>query len=237
VSYQIDGDDSGGNTTYLSSALSGCSDAVGGSTNEATCNVNWSSFGDQWLTATYTSPSTPSVSRTLEVQIAAPIDLGAGYAYSTYGNVDPGAIDDCTMASVADWIETTLGTTPADAPTIAAYWAAEDDDNGGADVGLTSTQLFDYWSTTGIDGSYLTSADPVSLSSVETMLSDRYVLIATASLPDNFPLGGAAAAHMWIVVGYSSLGPMIVTWGQEFQVTWSEFDSWTTGIWSIGLPE
>jgi hypothetical protein len=40
---------------------------------------------------------------------------------------------------------------------------------------------------------------------------------------------------MWIVVGYSDYGPMIVTWGQEVQICWAEFDSWTTGIWGIGV--
>jgi hypothetical protein len=39
---------------------------------------------------------------------------------------------------------------------------------------------------------------------------------------------------MWIVVGYSDYGPMVVSWGQEFQVSWSDFDAWETGIWSIG---
>jgi hypothetical protein len=54
------------------------------------------------------------------------------------------------------------------------------------------------------------------------------------NLPDDSPYGQTGGGHMWIVVGYSDYGPMVVSWGQEFQVSWSDFDAWETGIWSIG---
>ena len=130
---------------YLSSPASNCTAAVGGSVTGDGCDVTWSTYGDQWFTATYTSPSASSVAQTIEVQVVAPLDFGSGLSYSTYGNAGPGAIGDCTMASVADWIQTTLGTVPSDQDTIDAYWAAEDEFNGGADVGLTPPQLFSYW--------------------------------------------------------------------------------------------
>ena len=73
-------------------------------------------------------------------------------------------------------------------------------------------------------------------SEVESMLSTRYVLMAAENLPPGFPPGGGAVGggHMWLVVGYSDYGPMIVSWGQEFQISWAQFNSWTTGVWSIG---
>lgn len=141
------------------------------------------------------------------------------------------------MASVADWIETTSGTAPSVTDTINTYWDAEDEYNGGADVGLTPTQLFDYWSTTGIDGTFLTADNAGSdESEAETLLSEGYVLLAAEDLPAGFPPGGDAegGGHMWVVVGYSSYGPAVVTWGQEIQISWTEFNSWTTGVWSIG---
>jgi hypothetical protein len=237
VSWEIDGANVGDNVTYLSGPASNCTATVGGSTNEDGCNVTWSHYGDQWFTATYTSPSASSVAQTLEVQVTAPVDYGSGLSYSTYGNAGPDAIGDCTMASVADWIETTLGTVPSDQDTIAAYWAAEDEYNGGADVGLTPDQLFSYWTDSGIDGTSLTVDNPVPIDAgdVETNLSDQYVLMAAENLPDDFPPGETGGGHMWIVVGYSDYGPMIVTWGQEIQISWAEFDSWTTGIWGIGV--
>jgi hypothetical protein len=59
--------------------------------------------------------------------------------------------------------------------------------------------------------------------------------MAAENLPDGFPYGQDGGGHFWIVVGYSDYGPMIVTWGQEIQISWSEFDAWTTGIWGIGV--
>ncbi len=234
VSYEIDGADQGGNVMSSSSAASNCTGAVGGSTTADGCNVTWGTYGDQWLSATYASSTTTSVTQTVEVQVVAPVDMASGLTYSTYDNVGPTALNDCTIASVADWIETTLGTAPSDQDTVDAYWAAENEFNGGVDMGLSPDQLFYYWTNTGIDGTYLAGDNPVDPGDVETNLDDQYVLMAAVNLPDGFSDGQASGGHMWIVVGYSDYGPMIVSWGQEFQISWSDFDVWETGIWSIG---
>jgi hypothetical protein len=234
VSYELDGADQGGNVMSSSSAASNCTGAVGGSTTADGCNVTWATYGDQWLSATYASSTTTSVTQTIEVQVVAPVDMASGLTYSTYDNVGLTGLDDCTMASVADWIETTLGTVPSDQDTVDAYWAAENEFNGGVDMGLSPDQLFYYWTNTGIDGTYLAGDNPVDPGDVETNLDDQYVLMAAVNLPDGFSDGQASGGHMWIVVGYSDYGPMIVSWGQEFQISWSDFDAWETGIWSIG---
>lgn len=69
LSWQIDGQDAGGNVTYLSSPASNCTATVGGSTTEEGCDVTWTTYGDQWFTATYSSPSASSVAQTIEVQV------------------------------------------------------------------------------------------------------------------------------------------------------------------------
>jgi hypothetical protein len=208
------------------------------------CDVTWSTYGDQWLGATYTSSPSGQIEGqlivpgTLAVQIAAPVDLGATYTYDTYGNTGPSPIGDCAMAAAADWIETTFGTYPSSPEIVSDYWAAEDDYNSGADVGLTSTELFDYWQTNEIGGTSLTGADPISSSNVEAELSDGYVLLSSATLPAGYPLGdGQGGGHFWILVGYSSYGPMVVSWGEEFQISWADFDSWTTGVWALGASQ
>jgi len=234
VSYELDGADQGGNVMSSSSAASNCTGAVGGSTTADGCNVTWATYGDQWLSATYASSTTTSVTQTIEVQVVAPVDMASGLTYSTYDNVGLTGLDDCTMASVADWIETTLGTVPSDQDTVDAYWAAENEFNGGVDMGLSPDQLFYYWTNTGIDGTYLAGDNPVDPGDVETNLDDQYVLMAAVNLPDGFSDGQTGGGHMWIVVGYSDYGPMVVSWGQEFQISWSDFDAWETGIWSIG---
>jgi hypothetical protein len=234
----------GGNWTYSSEAVPNCTVPVGGlSVPSSGCNVTWAAAGDTWVTATYSSSSSPSVAQTLEVQVAGTVDLGFGLVYTTQGNVgtptDPG-IGDCTMASVADWIETTYqaaGTVPSDDDSIAAYWSAEAVYNSGQDVGLTPNQLFTYWADDGMDGTYLTATDPVyGQSGIETALSERYVLLSSVYLNG---LGGATGGHQWLIVGYSAYGPMIVTWGQEFQISWAESDSIAAvpgygDVWSIG---
>jgi hypothetical protein len=73
---------------------------------------------------------------------------------------------------------------------------------------------------------------------LESELSENYVLFATATLPAGYPLGdGQGGGHAWLVVGYSSFGPMIVSWGQEVQVSWANFDNWTTGVWALGASQ
>ena len=237
VSYEIDGANAPvGNFTYLSSSTS-CNQDVGSSITGSGCGISWATYGDQWVTVTYTSASAPSVSQTLEVDIQAPVDLAVGRTYSNYQNAGPGAIGDCTMASVADWIETTLGTPPGEATIVGAYWSAEDEFNGGGDDGLTDNQLFSYWQDTGIAGTYLTGTQYVTTqSAAESDLADGYVLISSLELPAGFPPASDAegGGHMWIIVGYSSYGPMIVTWGEEVQISWTDFNSWTQYVYAVG---
>jgi hypothetical protein len=244
VSWEILGGDDGGNFMYPSTPATDCNEQVGAATATSSCDVTWSTYGDQSLGATYTSSPSAQLEgqivapQSLAVQIAAPVDLGATYAYDTYGNTGPAGIGDCGMAAAADWIETTFGTFPSSQEIVSDYWAAEDDYNSGEDAGLTATELFDYWQSNGIGGTSLTGADPISSSDVESELSDGYVLLSSATLPAGYPLGdGQGGGHFWIIVGYSSYGPMIVSWGQEVQISWADFDSWTTGVWALGASQ
>ncbi len=232
VSWILDGADLGGNLTRQSSTLASCRATVGGATASDTCRVAFDTYGDQWVSAVYSSTSAAIVTRTLEVQLVAPVDMGAGHAYSAYDNVGSDSLEDCTMAAAADWIETAFGTVPSVQETIDAYWRAEAEYNGGKDVGLAVTDFFSFWQTTGIDGTHLTGTSPLdSDAAIETYLSDNVsgddALIADATLPNGFPPGQTGAGHQWIIVGYSSYGPMIVTWGQEIQISWARFDSMT----------
>jgi len=244
ISWQALGGDVGGNFMYPSTPFTACSGTVGPATTTNECDVNWNSYGNQWLSATYNSSPSDQlaspllVSYTLPVKITAPVDLGAGFTYGTYDNTGPQGIGDCTMAAAADWIQTTFGTAPSTEEVVNDYWAAEDQFNGGADEGLSITQLFSYWQSDGIGGTTLTGVNPISMSDVESELSDNYVLFATAALPAGYPLGdGQGGGHAWLVVGYSSFGPMIVSWGQEVQVSWANFDNWTTGVWALGASQ
>src|SRR5579875_597544 len=241
ITWEALGGDAGGNFMYPSTTFPGCTSPVAATSGTSECTVKWATYGDQWLEATYTSsPSSQLegqlvVPQVLPVQIAAPVDLAAGNSYDTYGNTGPQAVGDCMMAAAADWIETTFGTAPSSQEVVSDYWAAENELNGGADVGLTPSQLFTYWQSNAIGGYLLTGTDPISPSDVEAELSSDYVLFATVNLPSGYPLGdGQGGGHGWILVGYSSFGPMVVSWGEEFQISWADFDAWTTGVWALG---
>ena len=239
VSWQVLGGDAGGNIMYPSAALSDCASSVGASQPTSTCQLNWNTYGDHWIEATYTSsPSAQlegqiNIGQYLAVKIQAPTDFGYAYSFDTYQNTGPSAIGDCSMAAAADWVEATFGTAPPSAGVVADYWAAEQQFSGGADVGLTASQLFSFWQSNSIGGETLTGETAVPLNQVPTMAA-TYVLYATATLPANYPLGdGQGGNHAWVVVGESGSGPMVVSWGQEFQLTWAEFDAWTTGVWAL----
>lgn len=234
VVWTMIGGGQGGNFMYPSQEDL-CPATVGGSTNSAECSADWNTYGDQFIGATFTSGSI-NVSQELETEVVAPVDLAQGLTFSNYQNAGPEAIGDCSMAAAADWIEATYNVSPDEASVVDAYWSAEDEYNGGIDVGLNQTQLFDYWRAYGISGSYLTGTLSVSIdeTDVEDALSSGYVLISSVVLPPGFPLGeGQGGGHLWDLVGYSSTGPMIVSWGQEVQITWSEFNTWTQGVWEI----
>ena len=240
ISWEALGGHVGGNFMEPTTQFSGCTSQVEGTSGTSSCAVNWGTHGDQWLTATYRSlPSSHlkgqlAVRQTSDLRLQAPVDFGARYSYNTYGNIGPHDIGDCMMAATADWTETTFGSAPAAQAIVGDYRAAESKLNGGADIGLSAAQLFSYWRSNGIAGTILTGVKPISTNEVRPELNS-YVLFATANLPSGYPLGdGQGGGHGWILVGYSSFGPMVVSWGQEFQISWADFDAWTTGVWVLG---
>ncbi|MGD0220302.1 MAG: hypothetical protein ABSC73_07585 [Acidimicrobiales bacterium] len=184
----------GGNFMYPSQEDL-CPATVGGSTNSAECSADWNTYGDQFIGATFTSGSI-NVSQELETEVVAPVDLAQGLTFSNYQNAGPEAIGDCSMAAAADWIEATYNVSPDEASVVDAYWSAEDEYNGGTDVGLNQTQLFDYWRAYGISGSYLTGTLSVSIdeTDVEDALSSGYVLLKHRA--DDRVLGAGGSDHL-----------------------------------------
>jgi hypothetical protein len=238
VTWEVVGGDEGGNFMYPSDESSSCTSRVGNGDDSSTCGVDWNTYGDQEIEATYTT-SSGELEQTLWTRITSPIDMGDS-SYSTYQNAGPGDIGDCMMAAAADWIQTTFNVAPSSAEIVSEYWDAEDQYNGGADDGLTASQLFTYWEQAGIGGTTLTGLQQIAAneSAVETELSEQYVLLSTVNLPAGYPLGdGQGGGHGWVIVGYSSYGPVVVTWGQEVQISWADFSYWTTGVWALGTTQ
>ncbi len=167
---------------------------------------------------------------------------GPGYlTFPTYGNVAPQGIGDCTFAAVADWEEIALGTVP-DPELIQTEFV----DAGGTDSqGLTDTQVFNFWQSHGIGGSYLNIAlpfytDPAHLMSA---LDDTRIKAVIASL--NFKKGQNFAgvtlpdsSYHWVVVdGYTPEGPLVATWGKTLQMTWQQWNLEVVSMWGITISQ
>ncbi|MEJ0014881.1 MAG: hypothetical protein WDN07_05100 [Actinomycetota bacterium] len=46
------------------------------------------------------------------------------------------------------------------------------------------------------------------------------------------------ATYHWVVVdGYTSTGPLVVTWGQTMQMTWQQWNLEVAGAWGISVTK
>lgn len=157
--------------------------------------------------------------------------------FPSYGNMAPVGIGDCTFAAVANWEEIVLGTTPNTSLILNEFADA----GGTSNLGLTNSQVFNYWRTHGIGGTYLNSelpfyADPVHL---KMAIDDPGVraVIASLNLAKGQSFAGTTmpeASYHWVVVdGYTPQGPLVATWGKTLQMTWQQWSSEIVSMWGI----
>ena len=157
--------------------------------------------------------------------------------FPSYGNVAPIGIGTCTFAAVANWEEIVLGTTP-DAALILRQFAAA---GGTYNLGLTNSQVFNYWRDHGIGGTFLNAelpfyADPVSLMKAIDAKAVRAV-IASLNLAKGQNFAGNVMqepSYHWVVVeGYTPQGPLVATWGKTLQMTWQQWNLEVVSMWGI----
>ncbi len=155
LTWQVLGAEAGLSWAYRSAPLARCSVTITLRRPVGGCAVDWGVYGDQTIAATYRSAPGRSITDevTSTVRIVAPVDLGR-MQYRLDGNAH---IGDCTLATAADWVETTTGVTPPSAVVVADYWAAMTADGyGHYDIGLSMSQLWSYWRS-GVPGSRASS--------------------------------------------------------------------------------
>lgn len=143
---------------------------------------------------------------------------------------------DCTFAAVANWEKISLGL-PINQKLLTAEFAA----TGGSGKGLTDDQVFSYWKRIGINGVHLNSAsrlpiDPVTLKQVVGGTS-KTAVIAQLNFSTGSTFAGvqiSSPSFHWLVVdGYTGTGPVVVTWGKSYQMTWQQWNLEAMNMWRI----
>ncbi|MEI6736003.1 MAG: hypothetical protein WCL31_03670 [Actinomycetes bacterium] len=146
--------------------------------------------------------------------------------FPTYGNVYPSNLPDCLFAAAADWRIVVRHQTPSSADVIADYRRAT---TGGS---IPFDDFYRYWTQHGIAGQRITgwhTINMVGVDDVESAVRKDKALLVIFIFHDGDTVGGVRAGvggHAAIIDGYSSKGPLVVTWGTTYQMTWSEY--WTS---------
>jgi len=148
--------------------------------------------------------------------------------FPTYGNVYPSNLSDCLFAAAADWRIIVRHHTPQSADVIADYRRATAGGHTGIDVETFST----YWTRHGIAGHRIHGWHTVNMAGVddvEAAVRRHKALLVIFLFHDGDTVGGVHAGvggHAAIIDGYGTKGPLVVTWGTTYQMTWSEY--WTS---------
>jgi hypothetical protein len=146
--------------------------------------------------------------------------------FPTYGNVYPSNLPDCLFAAAADWRIIVRHQTPSSADVIADYRRAT---TGGS---IPFDDFYRYWTQHGIAGQRIHgwhAINMVGTADVESAVRKHKALLVIFIFHDGDTVGGVradAGGHAAIIDGYSSKGPLVVTWGTTYQMTWSEY--WTS---------
>jgi hypothetical protein len=163
-------------------------------------------------------------------------DYGAAYErFSTWGNVAPRPLGDCTLAAAADWEQIVLG--------VHAHAAAIRSDftraGGSVSTGLAQAALWSYWQHEGIEGIYLTAVHGYAAdrTNIESAVRTFAALIVELSFASDNQLAQyqllPGELHDVVVDGFTPAGPLVVTWGQTLQMTWAQWDQEASNVWAI----
>lgn len=158
-------------------------------------------------------------------------------SFPSYGNTGSSSMGDCTFAAVANWEEIVQGIIPDNSLIQNEFIDA----GGTPDLGLTNSQVFNYWHDHGIGGIFLGAAlplytDPVQLKSA---IDDPHIkaVIASLNLAKGQNFAGntmSQASYHWVVVdGYTPQGPLVATWGKTLQMTWQQWNLEAVSMWGI----
>lgn len=203
--------------------------------------VRDSNLHDVWRRITVTEKAAPTS-----------VDLySAVSSYALYGNGGLQAIGDCTLATVADLLQTWGATAPlVQGPFLTTYTTLVGGP-GGPNVGIAVPKVLNYWQSTGIDGYRISTWRTIQNYRTQANIEDAVEKFGALYVTINVPSADAAATSEWstveapahsaiygphavALVGYDASGPYVATWGTVQHVTWAWWFVWGTGAYGIG---
>lgn len=142
-----------------------------------------------------------------------------------YGNVYPSNLADCMFAAAANWQTIVLGTTPSSPQVKREYLAAAQSSSSGVDEDL----FIWWWKTKGIGNVRVQGWEVLSQINEERIKEEirQYkAVFAIFTFRRNATVAGrpvGVGGHAAIIDGYTEKGPLVVTWGATYQMTWGEY--------------
>jgi hypothetical protein len=133
-------------------------------------------------------------------------------------------IADCTFAAAADWEMIVLGKTPVEKQLIQEFHKAGGSDDDGLattdELRLYATEwsFATYWRVHGINGVRVDLKEEPP-SRLDVLIQIHKALFATG------------AGHAFVVAGFNSTGPEIVSYGETQQVTWADWRTWEVALY------
>ena len=157
----------------------------------------------------------------------------ANQTFQSYGN-SLGGLGDCTFAAAANWEQLTLGVAPNSTTVQSQFLKA----GGSLVTGLSPSGLFNYWENSGIAGTHIKSVNLMGTDqiTVESEFQNIGPMLASLTLIPGQAIAGESTSgggHMVVVDGYTPQGPVIISWGQELQMTWQQWELEAVGLWGI----
>jgi hypothetical protein len=159
----------------------------------------------------------------------------AGEQWPSWGNTQfwSSSIADCTFAAAANWEAVVLHRTPAESEVISEFYAAGGNTQGGIDV-----ETFEaWWRHHGIAGvraqlRELPGEDVLGVDGLR--LPERAVHRLRSALHRYHALIWEDDNHVALIVGYTAAGPLLASYGEVVQMSWSE---WREKTWGVYRPE
>ena len=198
-------------------------------------------------------PRTLKLSKYIGVLPTPPHVCDWGAKVATWGMLANDTLGDCTCASAGHMLmswtaDDSVEFVPTDAQIIAAYSSITgyNPKNGTNDNGAVELDVLNYWRKRGIAGKKILAyvklePGPDHLKTVCYLFGGVYIGVSLPTDAQNQKVWdvtpgetpGSWGGHAVPVIGYNDKGPIVVTWGEEKQMTWAAYDAWCDEAYAV----